>query len=207
MSVEQGGPNRYHSLARIFRPIINIALGAMILVMPALFNRSPFLFYDTSHYLEFGRSIGQRLPIVRNLVDDQTQRVSQAGRVPAIPVSEDKEREHPSLSYAGGRSPYYSLLIYVLIKLGGLWAVVFLQALLAATLLWIAYQLVIPSLPTISFLFSTIALSALSSLSFYSDMIMPDIFAGLALLALGLLTLGFDRLTIWARTGLYQSSH
>jgi hypothetical protein len=203
MSVEESGTNRYHSLARIFRPIINIALSAIILMMPALLNRSPFLFYDTSHYLEFGRSIAQRLPVFSSLVDDQTQAISQAGQVvPATPISEEKEREHPSLSYAGGRSPYYSLLVYVLIKVGGLWAVVFLQALLAATLLWIAYQLVTSSLPTISFLFSTIALSALSSLSFYSDMTMPDIFAGLALVALGLLTLGFDRLTILARIGL-----
>jgi hypothetical protein len=203
MFLERGEPNGYRSLVRIFRPITNIALCAIILMMPALLNRSPFLFYDTSHYLEFGRSIAQRLPIFCNLVDDQTQAVTQAGQVvPAIPISEDREREHPSLSYAGGRSPYYSFFIYILIKLGGLWAVVFLQTLLAATLLWTAYRLVTPSLPTIYFLFFTIALSTLSSLSFYSDMIMPDIFAGLALLALGLLTLGFDRLTMAARMGL-----
>ena len=195
MSVEQSGLSTYSQVLRIFWPIINIAFAAIILVMPALLNRSPFLFYDTSHYLEFGRSIAQRLPIFYKLADDQSQAKCQAGQVvPPRPISEDREREHPSLSYAGGRSPYYSFLIYVLIKVGGLWSVVVLQALLAATLLWIAFQLVTLSLPTTYFLVSTIVLSALSSLSFYSDMIMPDIFAGLALLATGLLTLGFDRL-------------
>jgi hypothetical protein len=203
MPVERRDSKKRSSLMRIFRPILGIAASAIILMAPALVNRSPFLFYDTSHYLEFGRSIAQRLPVIHKFEDDKIQAGTRAGQiVPAMPLSEDKEREHPSLSYAGGRSPYYSFLIYVLVKIGGLWAVAFLQALLAATLMWKAYRLVTPSLPIVYVLLSAIAVSALSSLSFYSDMIMPDIFAGLALLAIGLLTLGFDRLTMAARTGL-----
>ena len=184
--------------AKVLRPILYICLGAVILMAPAVLNRSPFLFYDTSHYLEFGRSIAVRLPFFRNLTRDQPA----SNSAEQVSIGEDKKREHPSLSYAGGRSPYYSFFIYVLAEAAGLWSVVCVQALLAATLLWITYALATPALSAIQFLLSTTVLSAASSLSFYICMIMPDIFAGFALLALGLLTLGFDGLSIRARIAL-----
>ena len=160
----------------------------------------PFLFYDTSHYLQFGRSIAVRLPFFRNLREDQPASNSAKQVLSIISTNDDKKREHPSLSYAGGRSPYYSFFIYVLTKAAGLWSVVCLQALFAATLLWIAYALA--SLSVVQFLLSITFLSAASSLSFYTCMIMPDVFAGLALLALGVLMLGFGGLSGRARVGL-----
>ena len=198
ISPEQSGCDGRRSWAKVFRPILYICLGAVILMAPAVLNRSPFLFYDTSHYLEFGHSIAVRLPFFRNLTRDQPA----SNSAEQVSIGEDKKREHPSLSYAGGRSPYYSFFIYVLAKAAGLWSVVCVQALLAATLLWITYALATPALSAIQFLLSTTVLSAASSLSFYICMIMPDIFAGFALLALGLLTLGFDGLSIRARIAL-----
>ena len=190
-----------------FRRLACVAVAAIILMMPAALNRSPFLFYDTSHYLEFGRSISQRLPLFRVLTNDRAPISSSSSEkvVPLVPANDthgDKEREHPSLSYAGGRSPYYSFFIYVLTKVGGLWLVASLQAILAAALLWIACELVAPSFSIFQFMLLTAGLSVLSSLGFYVDMIMPDVFAGLALLASGLLIFGFDRLPAVARIGL-----
>jgi hypothetical protein len=185
---------------KLLRTTLCIGFAAIILMTPSVFNRSPFLFYDTSSYLEIGRSIAARLPAFHNLIASEAQTTPQG--MSTVQVSNDKEREHISLSYAGGRSPYYSFLIYVLIKFGGLWSIVVLQALLTAVLLWIAYRLVSPSRSAIGFVFGIVMLAGLTSLSFYVGMIMPDVFAGLALFALGLLTLGFDRLSMLSRIGL-----
>jgi hypothetical protein len=186
---------------KFLRSPVYIGLSAIILLTPAVLNCSPFLFYDTLHYLEFGRSIAVRLPLFRNLAETEAPTSSQDTPSTTV-ISKDSARDHPSLSYAGGRSPYYSFFTYVLIKLGGLWAVICVQALLAASLLWIAHRLITPSASANQFLLTTLVLAGLSSLSFYADMIMPDVFAGLALLALGLLALGFDRLSNWTRIGL-----
>jgi hypothetical protein len=187
----------------LIRSIFCIGFGAIIFLTPAAFNRSPFIFYDTSSYLEFGRSIASRLPFFRNLATGEAPATkSSQESAPTASISDDKEREHPSLSYAGGRSPYYSFVIYVLVKLSGLWSIACLQALLAAALLWIGCGVIMPSASAITFLLATTVLAGLSSLSFYVDMIMPDVYAGLAVLALGLLTLGFDRMSNWLRIGL-----
>jgi hypothetical protein len=187
----------------LIRAVFCIGFGAIILLTPAAFNRSPFLFYDTASYLEFGRAIASRLPLFRNLATGEAPATkSSQESVPTGSTGDDREREHPSLSYAGGRSPYYSFFIYVLVKFGSLWSVACLQALLAATLLWISYTVIATSASAITFLIATTILAGMSTLSFYVAMLMPDVFAGLALLALGLLTLGFDRMSNWLRIGL-----
>ncbi len=46
----------------------------------------------------------------------------------------------PRSSYAGGRSPYYSVFVFAGSKLGGFWVIAFVQALIAAWMLWLTLR-------------------------------------------------------------------
>ena len=169
------------------RAAARILLATLILLAPAALNRSPFLFFDTEHYLQFGRSIATRLPLLDRL----------AGAA-ATPHQSD-DRPHPSLSYSGGRSQTYGLFAYLSVRLAGLWGAAAVQAALAAWVLWTIFQIACPGG---RFLVFVALLAALTPLSFFVDMVMPDVFAGLALAITLALVLGFDRISRTRRVGL-----
>jgi len=172
------------------RAAARILVATLILLAPAALNRSPFLFFDTEHYLQFGRSIATRLPLLDRLGGHL------AGAA-APHTSED--RPHPSLSYSGGRSPTYGLFAYLSVRLAGLWGVAVVQAALAAWVLWTIFQVASPGGRYLVFV---ALLAALTPLSFFVDMVMPDVFAGLALATTLTLVLAFDRLNRRSRIGL-----
>jgi hypothetical protein len=189
---------------------VHILLGAAMLLAPAAINRSPFLFYDTSHYLEIGRSIVSRLPVVKALAAEPVGEhaapggAEQAGTPGEAPPATpgDGEREHPSLSYSGGRSPYYSAALYMLIRIGGLWAPALVQAVLASTLLWFAVIAVRQRRSEALYYALTAALTLATTLPYFAGMLMPDVFAGFALLSLALLVLRTERWSTPGRFGL-----
>jgi hypothetical protein len=179
---------------------LQIALGAAILLTVVAINRSPFIFYDTSHYLQFGKSIIERLPIVNSLGTNATAEPKAGSTDAAVSLIAKGKREHPSLSYAGGRSPYYSVFLFVSAKLGGFWATVLTQAGVASWMLWLAMQAFAPRSyrgPK-SYFCIVAALTAASPLGLYVGMAMPDVFTGFALLGTGLIVFGLDRFSISA---------
>ena len=92
---------------------LQIVLGAIILLSPAAINRSPFVFYDTSHYLQFGRSILAQIPLIGPASPSgvTAAETSSSGAAAGAETAKEKD-EHASLSYAGGRSPYYSVFVF-----------------------------------------------------------------------------------------------
>lgn len=190
--------------------LAHILLGAAILLAPAAVNRSPFLFYDTSHYLEIGRSIVSRLPVLKALATETTgpqvpsaaaERAGAPGKAAAATPG-DGEREHPSLSYSGGRSPYYSVALYMLVRIGGLWAPAIVQGALASTLLWLTVIAVRRRRSESLFYALSAGLTLATTLPYSAGMLMPDVFAGFALLSLALLVLGLERWRTASRLGL-----
>jgi len=95
-----------------------------------------------------------------------------------------------------GRSVSYGGLLYLGELLGGLWASIAIQA--AAALAAIGFTLRLLKLFSwTKFVFTALILSFASSLPFFTSFLLPDIFAGLALLAAAnFLALG-QRLTRW----------
>jgi peptidoglycan/LPS O-acetylase OafA/YrhL/putative flippase GtrA len=186
--------NRYRG-AIMSRGSIGIAivLAAIALSWPSLFNRTPFVFFDTSHYLEIGKAISARLPIVKKLTLAPSTEANPTETAPAAPAQDpglaDGQRDHPALSYAGGRSAFYSVFLYIAIAAAGLWGVAALQALVAAVLLWRLACLVDRDRPARSLAILVVGVGMATALPFYLGMAMPDVFAGLGLLALLLLVI------------------
>jgi hypothetical protein len=106
-----------------------------------------------------------------------------------------KSLQSPSFIIAG-RSVSYGALLYLGELLGGLWASVALQAALALGAVTLTLkQFKLLNLPNLALTAGILGL--VSSLPFFASFLLPDVFAGLAILAAAnLLALG-DRLRHW----------
>lgn len=177
---------------------LQIVLGALFLLSPAAINRSPFVFYDTSHYLQFGRSILAQIPLIGPASPNgvTAPEADPAGGAASAETAKGKD-EHASLSYAGGRSPYYSAFVFAGSKLGGFWVIAFVQALIAAWLLWLTLRAFAPpsTRDAKSYFLLVAGLTLLSPLGFYVGMAMPDVMAGLAVLGTTLIVFRRKRLS------------
>jgi hypothetical protein len=146
-----------------------IAAAALLLMLPALGQRSPFFFWDTAEYLRFGQILASGL-----------------------------HEDGPNwrwLTIMGGRSPFYSVALWYSARLGGIWLPAFLQALCASYLLRTSLIAFRVEAPTRMLLGLSLWLSLMTGFGVYVGFLMPDIFAGLALLALAALLTGSKVLT------------
>ncbi|MGU3390900.1 hypothetical protein [Sphingomonas sp. M1A8_2b] len=172
--------------------LLQTVFATLIILAPAAINRSPFIFYDTTHYLELGQSIfaAAHIPLKGFQSKDSASIMGHDDPAP-LPASPAKSvaktpDRNMSLSYVGGRSPYYSTVLALIISLGGLWLVAIVQALIGA---WLC-RTVVWSLPGPSFgayAGLVTALTCGSSLPYFAAFTMPDIFAAYALVAMCLL--------------------
>ena len=166
---------------------LSVCGAAMLLLVPAIFNRSPFIFYDTSHYLELGRAI---LAHASSHLPTTAGSTGAAGSAATGPLP---ERDHAALSYAGGRSPYYSVFLYGLVQAGGLWAAATAQALICAAALHLSVRAAGLAKPVMTTFGLAALLGLFSTAGFYAAMLMPDVFVAIGLICLGLLVSGFGR--------------
>lgn len=178
--------------------VFQTVFATLIILAPAAINRSPFIFYDTTHYLELGQSIFAAAHIPLDGFSPQGAASIAVPLDPATATSDPAKSvaktpdKNMSLSYVGGRSPYYSLVLTLVISLGGLWLVAILQALIGA---WLC-RTVVWSLPDPSFgayLGLVTVLTCGSSLPYFAAFTMPDIFAAYALVAMCLLAVKSGR--------------
>lgn len=160
------------------RPALVVLLFALLLALPSIFNGKPFLFYDSTHYYDVGRLIASKvLPspgdgaaeVPTDLAPDDT-------------VASGDARGGLS-SIAGGRSPTYSLLVYVMSSLFSVYGVVAVQSMLAAWVIFRFFRLVAPAASTLSQSIAVAALAFLTPLGFHTAFVMPDIFAGIFVVA------------------------
>jgi hypothetical protein len=185
-----------------FRSLFWILVASAILLIPAGLWGRPFVFYDTPIYWGWGRDIVEALG----------RHWPQAGQawVSGRPLYGWELGAHGAtsgdlrftLTAIGARSPFYAVPLYLLTAAGGVWLVAALQALAAAWALHLAFRVLAPGAGRLAYLGLVAGLTALTSLGFETAYAMPDLFAGLALLAAGLLIARSASIGRWSRLGL-----
>jgi len=156
------------------RPAAYIAAFALILMWPALLNAGPFYFGDSAGYLRGGEVA------VQFVVD----RLTPVGGTPA-----GHEAAPPGEGVHGVRSIAYSVFAYLTRAPGDSWFLTsLLQAVAVATTLWVLFR--IHKMHRHPAAMASLALLAafLTPASWFSVFAMPDIWAGIAILAIALLT-------------------
>jgi hypothetical protein len=156
-----------------------VAITTLMLLWPMAFNRGPVLYPDTFTYVDNGADTVYHL---RNLVfgDPEafpatTDPASAAAGVPTV-----------KLQTVSGRSLVYGLLGFLGWRVGGFGAAAVIQALWAAVALLLVLnrfdmtrardQLAVAA-----------SLAVFTSLGFFAGTLLPDVFAGIGIAALGML--------------------
>jgi hypothetical protein len=174
-------------------------------------NGSAFFFDDTTAYIRgidalavhtLGRS--SDWTIERTLtVAKRTPHTSGPKQTTVAPKSstEPRSADKPILT---GRSPFYGALAYLGVVFGTFWIVVAAQAVAAtAALIGVVRHAVDPARERafMTTVIAVIGIALLTPLPYFASMLMPDIFAGLAILAAAVLLSGWRRETPVGRAG------
>ncbi len=154
------------------RSLAAVLTGALCLSWPAIYNGFPLLYPDSMTYLDSGRKV--------------------AGAVFL----------HRHLTYYGMRSFFYSVAILPFHWNVNPWPVVALQTLLVALVLWLVICSVAGLRARAWFVALMILLSGLTSVSWYSCLILPDVLGPVLYLAVYLLVFARDQLSRAQRWGL-----
>ena len=178
-------------LARL-RAIGCVLIGTLLLMSTALAGGRPSVFFDTDGYYLMGENAAQaikRLPAV--FAGDH--------KAMTTPVSDDDQID---VTIMGARSPAYGLFLFVLERLGGVWLVAGVQALICAWTVWLLWKVAAPEAPPWTYLALTGGLALGSTLPFFATFIMPDVFAGVAAAGFVILTVFGRRLSRWEAAGM-----
>ena len=182
--------------------LLPVAAAAILMVLIVI-NGFPLIYDDTTAYMRraagalvvlLGPEFGSEWLDPGRLQSLQTSIVSDPGQLPEV----TGEAERP---WTSGRSVYYGFTIYLLSKLGGLWAAAAFQALVAGALLYLTWFRLFELRSVPLFLLACVLLTFLTSLAYFVGLIMPDIFAAFTILSVALLATGWDKLS-WRERGL-----
>ena len=124
---------------------VAVLTGALLMTWPAFYNGYPLLYPDSMTYLGDGPLVARKIFL------------------------------HQSSNYYGMRSFFYSLGILPFHWNITAWPIVAMQAILMAYVLWLVVRSVLPRRTVACYLILIAVLSALTPLSWYVSMIMPDI--------------------------------
>lgn len=154
----------------LLRRAAMVMVGGLLLTWPALYNRYPLLYPDSMTYLGDGRLVARALFL------------------------------HQLSDYYGMRSFFYSLGILPWHWNVTPWPIVAFQSLLTAYVVWlvvqsIAVRSILPIQTEARYLILIALLSLLTSVSWYSSLVMPDILGPLVYLCIYLLVFARDTLT------------
>ena len=155
-----------------------VVLATLILLLPAIANGSPFIFFDSGSYFQIGQKILGAMIHAGAAAD--TGLASAAAAAPAS-VSNGG-----LAAIAGGRSPTYSTFLVATATLLGMWTTAALQALVCAALIVRFWRFAWGFVPLPVVLGSTAFLAVASGLGFHAAFMMPDVFAGCLLLTLAI---------------------
>jgi hypothetical protein len=150
-----------------------VFLGALILLWPAFLNRLPLLFPDSMTYIGAGRPVARALFL------------------------------HKFSTYYGMRSLVYSLGIFPFHWNTTLWPVAALQALLAAYVLWLVVRSIVTRQTVLSYLILCALLSLLTTVSWYSVLILPDILGPILYLCIYLIVFVRETLSRMERAAVF----
>jgi hypothetical protein len=170
---------------RLAKGALLIATLTVALCWPAILNRQPLLFPDTPGYLRAGEVV---LDVATGFFrPTPTDRVTTPSAAPEPTV--DSGENGVSVE----RSPYFGVLVALLVKAGGTWAVILAQSLIAAIAIVVALRRLQIRTPA-QVAIVLVMLAALSGISFFSAAVMPDIFLGLSIIAVAILLRQADSL-------------
>ena len=169
-----------------------IVLAATVLFLwPCLLNWHPYLFWDTYGYFLQGKAYAQLILGWAGLGPVPPEAaagwIGAAGRMLA---------RDPAI-----RSPTWSLLSYGLAVSGGFWLVALVNALVAAATLELVLVRMF-AVPPARRLLILLGMAGLSSLPWFASYLMPDLYAGLLILAGAVLAFGWQRLRVVERWSL-----
>jgi hypothetical protein len=145
----------------------------IVLMLPAILNGTAFLFPDTIGYFHAGEASLETMGrLIFGAVD------AGASSEGVLLVQEAKD------GIATSRSVYYGIPMVLLFRLGAEWAVLLAQSLIAAAALAAGLRrLAVPTaLQPLA-----LAGAVVAGLPLFTTVVMPDVFAGLAILALAVL--------------------
>ena len=163
-------------------------LAVLALMWPALVNRQPFFFSDTTAYI-------RAADLATNMVSGGAVRTAwtrpdpiglRHARTPAAPstkpVAAKPTRANDGGNVMSGRSPYFGALLYFAYLASDLWLFVIGQAIVAWLLIGMAlraFELSGARLHAVS----AIGLALVTPLAFYNSLLMADALAGFGILA------------------------
>lgn len=179
--------------------MLAVLAAVLLLWLPALWNGQPFFYPDTPTYLR-GAEMGAAKVLGPRLAKPwQTQApVSATTAAPAIahegvPAVRSVTSVEDKVVLAG-RSVYYGALLYASHLAGSLWWAIVVHALCAAYVLHLL-MVRLWGLAERHFVATAAVLAVASPLAVYTDLLMPDLFAGLGMLAAGILAVYWKRLS------------
>lgn len=198
-------PNVASIRAQDARGPVRLAFWFVVLTLlgtwPALTNRQPFFFADTSAYVR-----GADLAIAKLLGDNfATNWAKDPRRTLGIESSvadtgqSAQEQKPPQRIVLAGRSIVYGALLYLGAITGGMWFPIIVQSMAAVYLVFLFVVRTL-RLDYRHFLVSCGVLFVLSPLPFCVSFLMPDVFAGFLILGFAILAVGWDRLNNFERT-------
>jgi hypothetical protein len=166
----------------LLRSLRQAAIYAGLLICclwPAIYNGGPFLYPDTLSYVRYADVAVAK---ITNHPSEWSQPhlTNQSGQTVSVPVGGDSEanKRPPFL----GRSIYYGMLLRLGDAYGMMWASIALQA--VALLLAIALTLRnTTGFNPYAFSAIVVFLAFTTPMAFFASRLMPDVFAGIAILA------------------------
>lgn len=169
--------------------LVRLLLGTLILAAPALLNRQPLLYEDIFSYLRGPAVVlaqigGPRFENPWSRVHNPDAAIT-AAQAPD-PAAEAAPAPPATRYIEAGRSIYWGALAYLGWLTSGFWALILLQAAIIAWLLDLLLLRVLRLGPG-WFFGALAALTVFSPLPYYVGFVMPDIFAGIAILGAALL--------------------
>jgi hypothetical protein len=165
-----------------------VLAGALLILAVVAVNGHPTVFTDTDDYYALGKEL-----------------VTDIGFGPPPPelsdadVAQAKIDKHMGLTQMASRSAIYSLFLYVTESAGTLWLVALAQASAVSWLFMLLWRAALPAERWRTGLVAIAVVSLVSPLPFFAAFAMPDIFAGVVVVAATLLIVYSDRLGGWER--------
>lgn len=179
--------------------LLAVLLAATALGLPAWWNGQPLFYPDTPTYLRGAEAGAQRLAGPGRWPAWITPAPADTGE-PAAPRANGLTSLDDQVVLAG-RSVYYGALLYAAHLAGSLWWVVVAQALCAAGLLaWVMQRLW--GLGPVTVAATGLALALATPLGAFTGLLMPDVFAGLAVVVIAALAVHWRQLRRAERAGL-----
>jgi hypothetical protein len=179
--------------------IAAVACAAILLCLPALWNGLPFFYPDTPTYLRGAEmATGQ---LTKRLRPAQAAEPAATRETVAPSTATAAVRGLTSLQdkvVLAGRSIYYGGLLHAAQTAGSLWLGVIAQALCVAAVLHLVMVTLWRVRPA-AYLATMATLALMTPLGVYSGLLMPDVFAGLTVLAFATLAVYWRQLSRMAR--------